>query len=76
MQNCHVEYWYSLPTSAKTYEQAEGRIHRSGQREVCLYKSIIAEGTIDERVAKIISDKTDVMLNFREGTVADIINLV
>jgi SNF2 family DNA or RNA helicase len=76
LQNAHIQYWYSLPTSAKTYEQAEGRTHRSGQKEVCLYKKIIASGTVDERVAQILESKTEIMLSFREGNVADIIDLV
>lgn len=76
LQSAHIEYWYSLPTQAKQYEQAEGRIHRSGQTEKCVYKSIIASGTVDERVAAILKDKTDVMAAFRDGTVADIIDLV
>ena len=76
LQNAHIQYWYSLPTSAKTYEQAEGRTHRSGQKEVCLYKKIVATDTVDERVAKILEEKTDIMLSFREGNVADIIDLI
>lgn len=76
LQNAHIEYWYSMPTQAKQYEQAEGRIHRSGQRETCVYKRILCEGTVDARVARILDEKTDVMAAFRDGTVADIINLV
>jgi SNF2 family DNA or RNA helicase len=75
LQNAHIEYWYSLPTSAKTYEQAEGRIHRSGQKDVCVYKSIQATNTVDDRVSEILRNKSDMMLSFREGTVADLIEL-
>ena len=76
LQNAHLQYWISLPTQAKQYEQGEGRTHRSGQVHPCLYKQIIAEGTVDERVAELLAAKTDIMLQFREGTVADMIDLV
>jgi len=76
LQNCSLEYWYSLPTSAKVYEQAEGRIHRSGQKNVCVYKKITATGTVDERVSTLLDEKKDVMLSFREGNVKDILELI
>lgn len=76
LQNAHIQYWYSLPTQAKHYEQGEGRIHRSGQTEPCVYKKILAVGTVDERIAEILKDKTDVMSAFRDGNVADILEVV
>jgi len=76
LQCAHIQYWYSLPTQAKHFEQGEGRTHRSGQTHACLYKKIIAEGTVDERVARLMAEKTDLMAHFRDGTVADMIELV
>jgi SNF2 family DNA or RNA helicase len=76
LQNAHLQYWYSLPTQAKHYEQGEGRIHRSGQTETCVYKQIICEGTVDERISKLMKDKTDIMSSFRDGNIADVLELI
>jgi SNF2 family DNA or RNA helicase len=76
LQNAHIQYWYSLPTQAKHYEQGEGRIHRSGQTQACLYKSILCEGTVDYRIAQILKEKTDVMSSFRDGTIHDVLELI
>ena len=76
LQSCHLQYWYSLPTSAKQLEQAEGRNHRAGQTETCVYKKILCENTVDYRIAQILEEKKDIMSTFREGTVSDIIDLI
>lgn len=41
-----MEFWWT-PTS---HEQAEARIHRTGQRNKCLSYSLLGRGTIDEMV--------------------------
>lgn len=76
LQTAHIQYWYSLPTQAKHYEQGEGRTHRSGQTQACLYKKILAEGTVDYRISQILEDKTDVMSSFRDGTISDLISMI
>lgn len=76
LQTAHIQYWYSLPTQAKHYEQGEGRIHRSGQTEACVYKKILAEDTVDYRIAELLDEKTDVMAAFRDGTLDDVIKMI
>lgn len=76
LQCAHVQYWYSLPNQAKQYEQAEGRIHRSGQTCPCLYKSIIAKETVDERIQAVLSEKLDIMDRFRSGTLEDLLDML
>lgn len=57
LQHCHLVYWYSLPTSPEIVWQAEDRIHRPGQHSPCVYKRLIARGTIDERLEELLANK-------------------
>ena len=53
----------SLPWSLELYEQAIGRIHRSGQkREVWCYV-LMSEKTIDERIFSALQEKRDFSLD-------------
>jgi SNF2 family DNA or RNA helicase len=51
--------FFSTNYSMSDYEQARARIHRVGQRENCTYYHIVARGTVDEKVLKILRDKAD-----------------
>ena len=53
---CHM-IWLSLPWSLELYEQAVGRLHRSGQaRDVWCYV-MLTTGTVDERIMAALRDK-------------------
>ena len=65
LQNSRALYWYSLPTSLGDHIQAEGRIYRSGQTRPCIYKSLVATGTIDERIAELLAGKAEILKEFR-----------
>ena len=53
---CHM-IWLSLPWSLELYEQAVGRLHRSGQaRDVWCYV-MLTKGTVDERILAALRDK-------------------
>ena len=53
---CHM-IWLSLPWSLELYEQAVGRLHRSGQaRDVWCYV-MLTKGTVDERIMAALTDK-------------------
>lgn len=49
--------WFGLSWSLELYQQANKRLHRSGQRDTVIIHHLIAEGTIDEQVMKALSDK-------------------
>jgi SNF2 family DNA or RNA helicase len=46
--------WYSPTYSLTDYQQSRGRIHRPGQDRPVWFVRLIAEGTIDERVWRMV----------------------
>jgi SNF2 family DNA or RNA helicase len=56
----HHIVWLSLPWSLELFEQANGRLHRSGQqREVWCYV-MLANKTVDEKIWAALHDKRSV----------------
>ena len=49
--------WYGLSWSLEYYQQFNGRLHRQGQEKPVRIVHIVAKGTIDERVLKILGEK-------------------
>ena len=60
MQAAHHEIFYSLDYSAINYDQAKGRIRRDGQTHPCFFHHLIAKGTIDGKILRILKQKKDV----------------
>lgn len=52
-----VIVWYSLSWSLELYQQANKRLHRSGQQHTVVIHHLIAEGTIDEDVMQALARK-------------------
>jgi len=74
--HCHLQYSYSRVLSPSQNWQMEDRIHRPGQKEVCVYKTLITKGTVDERIEELLAAKTDIRAKFQDMTIEDIFNLV
>jgi len=51
--------FFSTDYSMSNYEQARARIHRVGQSERCVYYHLVARGTVDEKVLKVLKDKAN-----------------
>jgi SNF2 family DNA or RNA helicase len=49
--------WFGLTWSLELYEQANARLDRQGQTKRVIVHHLVAEGTIDERVAQAIEQK-------------------
>lgn len=49
--------WFSLSWSLELYQQANKRLHRSGQTHTVVIHHLVAQGTIDEDVMKALQDK-------------------
>jgi len=56
-QGGHIIIWYGLTWSLELYQQANERLNRPGQTEVCRIIHIIAKGTHDERVLHSLANK-------------------
>ncbi len=59
--------FYSLNYSYADYEQARSRIHRIGQQNKCTYIHLVAKGTVDNRILRILKNKGDVAAYVVDG---------
>ena len=65
-----------LPWTPGEMVQAEDRVHRIGQRNnVCIYY-LLASGTIEEKIAKLIDQKRKVLDSVLDGEKTDITSLL
>ena len=55
-----VAVWFGLPFSLDLYEQANARLHRTGQQHNVIVHHLVAVGTIDEDILQVLSEKGDV----------------
>lgn len=53
----NIIVWFSLTWSLEFYQQANKRLHRSGQNKSVIIHHLVAKNTIDETVIKVLSDK-------------------
>lgn len=53
----HIIIWFGLTWSLELYQQANERLNRPGQKNVCHVYHLILQGTHDKRVIKALQDK-------------------
>lgn len=53
----HITVWFGLSWSLELYEQANERLNRPGQKNVCRVYHLVMKGTHDERVLKALQKK-------------------
>ena len=53
----HILIWFGLTWSLELYQQANERLNRPGQTEVCRIFHIVLKGTHDERVLRALEQK-------------------
>ena len=63
----HVIVWFSLTYDAELYAQLNKRLHRNGQKETVSIVHLLAKGTIDERVLKVLEKKEDHAFNLTKN---------
>lgn len=54
----HMLIWFSLVWSLELYQQTNARLWRQGQKDTVVIQHIVTAGTIDERVLKVIEQKS------------------
>ena len=55
----HIIIWFGLTWSLELYQQANERLNRPGQKNVCRVYHLILKGTHDERVLKSLKNKDE-----------------
>ena len=53
----HIMVWFSLTWSLEKYQQANARLYRQGQGKPVQIYHLVAEGTMDEQVMRVLSGK-------------------
>ena len=56
-QGGHTVAWFGLPWSLELHEQANARLHRQGQEYPVIVHYIVASGTLDDRVLRVLQQK-------------------
>lgn len=52
-----IMVWFGLTWSLEKYQQANARLYRQGQSQTVVIHHLIAEGTVDERVMRVLEGK-------------------
>lgn len=68
----NIIIWFGLPWSLELYQQANARLHRQGQAEGVVIYHLIAEGTVDEEVLRVLQGKGRTQEEFLESIKARI----
>ena len=55
--DCHTEIWLSRDSSLVINEQAQGRLHRSGQKRSVVRYLVQCPGTIDDTVVGRLAER-------------------
>ena len=65
--------WFGLTWSLELYQQTNARLWRQGQNaETVIVQHIVAKGTIDERILKVLSEKDGVQTALIDAVRADL----
>ena len=56
-QGGHIIVWFSLTWSLEYYQQANARLDRQGQTQPVIVHHLVAKGTIDEQVLRVLQGK-------------------
>jgi len=67
-------YLYSRPYSYEQNVQLEDRLHRPGMKGTAVYKEIIHQHTVQEKVLKAIAKKKDVVDEFDRLTLKEFLS--
>lgn len=57
--NCTYAVYFSMSYNFEEYYQSHDRIYRKGQTKPCTFIFLLADGTIDETIYKVVNEKGD-----------------
>ena len=66
--------WFGLTWSLELYEQANARLYRQGQQNAVVIHHLVAGGTIDEQVIRVLKGKGDQQNGLLEAVKARILD--
>ncbi|AHM57269.1 putative protein p41 [Peptoclostridium acidaminophilum DSM 3953] len=55
----NIIIWFGIPWSLELYAQANARLYRQGQKQNVIIHHLVAKGTLDEDVMKVLENKED-----------------
>lgn len=65
-----IMVWFGLTWSLEKYQQANARLYRQGQKETVVIHHIVAGGTVDERVLRVLEGKATLQDELMEAVKA------
>lgn len=65
-----IMVWFGLTWSLEKYQQANARLYRQGQKEAVVIHHIIAQGTVDERIMRVLAGKASLQDELMEAVKA------
>lgn len=66
-----IMVWFGLTWSLEKYQQANARLYRQGQKEAVIIHHLIAEGTVDERIMRVLGGKASLQDELMEAVKAE-----
>lgn len=54
----NIIVWFGLTWSLELYQQANARLYRQGQKQNVIIHHLVAKGTMDEEVMKVLENKS------------------
>lgn len=80
LQNCPLQYFYSLPTSAEEFMQALDRSHRIGSTSNVVYRFLLGRrnGTpsIDWRIKALLEQSVDLLQAFQTRELRELVTFI
>jgi SNF2 family DNA or RNA helicase len=69
-------YFFDCPLSLEQRIQAEGRQYRAGQANHVIYKDLVCRRTVDERVLKLVNEKSNRLNKFESMSGKEFFDLI
>ncbi len=66
-----IMVWFGLTWSLEKYQQANARLYRQGQKDTVIIHHLVAEGTVDERVMRVLAGKASLQNELMEAVRAE-----